>query len=272
MAWELGQRLLSLAKRLDDRAYLLEAHRALGTAQFFRAEFPAALGHLQQAMDLYEPQRPQVSHVLGDPQVSCLIYTARALWCLGYPDQALAKSREALALARQLAHPYSVAWSHSFIGDLHLLCGRDDVACTLIEASLAIASEQGWPFWIARGTFFRGLLLAKQGRREKGVVQMRQGIEAMWTTGAELNRPCFLVQLAEVDVHIGQPETARALLDEAMALMDKNAERWWEAELYRVRGELLLRQAIGADRSLSRADPPGPLPAGGGTIGHRPSS
>jgi hypothetical protein len=99
---------------------------------------------------------------------------------------------------------------------------------------------------------------------------MRQGIEAMWTTGAELNRPCFLVQLAEVDVHIGQPETARALLDEAMALMDKNAERWWEAALYRVRGELLLRQAIGADWSLSRADPPGPLPAGGGTIGLSP--
>jgi adenylate cyclase len=253
MAWELGQRLLSLAQRLEERAYLLEAHRALGTTQFFRGEFSAALTHLHQAMLLYEPPQSAVAHVLGDPQVSCLIYAARALWCLGYPDQALAKSQESLRLGQQLAHPYSMAWSHSFVADLYVLCGKDDVALPLIEASLAIATEQGLPFWIARGIFIRGLLLSRQGHCEDGLAQMRQGLEAMGTTGAELNRASFLARLAEASSAVGQPEAAHALLDEAMLLMDKNAERWWEAELYRVRGEVLRQQIVGAPVMCGRA-------------------
>ena len=178
-AWELAERLLSLAQHLNDRTYQLEAHRALGTTLFFRGQLPAALAHLQQAMALYEPEPPQVSHVLGNPQVSCLIYTARALWCLGYPDQSRTRSQQALALAQRLSHPYSLVWSQSFIADLYHLRGEDDIALTLIEASLARASEQGLPYWEARGRVMHGLLLAKQGHAQEGIVQMRQGLAAM---------------------------------------------------------------------------------------------
>jgi len=239
-AWELAERLLTLAQRLDDRAYQLEAHRALGTTLFFRGQLPAALAQLQQAMALYEPDSPPVPHVLGDPQVSCLIYAARALWCLGYPDQSRARAQQALALAQRLSHPYSLVWSQSFIADLYHLCGEDDVALSLIEASLARASEQGLPYWEARGRVMRGLLLAKQGRTQEGIAQMRQGLEAMRTTGAELNRAYFLAHLAEAYALVGESGAGFDAVTEAFELVDKGGERWWEAELYRLKGELLL--------------------------------
>ena len=224
-AWELGERLLALAQRLGDQIYQLEAHRSLGSTLFFRGQLPAALEHLQQAMALYESEPPQVSHVLGDPQVSCLIYTARALWCLGYPDQ---------------AHPYSLVWSQSFIADLYQLCGEDDTALTLIESSLARATAQGLPYWEARGHFMRGLVLAKQGHGAEGIAQMRRGLAAMQTTGAGLNLAYFLAQLAEAYVQAGQSDTGLATVAEALELGDKSGEHWWEAELHRLQGVLLL--------------------------------
>jgi predicted ATPase len=239
-AWDLGERLLDLAQRLGDRTYLLEAHRALGTTQFFRGELPAALEHLHQAMALYEPEQPRVSEVLGDPQLSCLIFAARALWCLGYPDQSLARSEEALDLAQRLGHPYSLVWSQSFIADLRQLRGEDDAALRLIEASLTMANAQGWPYWIARGVFMRGLVIGKQGDTEEGIALMRQGLAAMQTTGAGLNRVYFLAQLAEAYARARQPEAGLAIMAEALELMKKTGARWWEAELYRLQGALLL--------------------------------
>jgi DNA-binding winged helix-turn-helix (wHTH) protein/predicted ATPase len=250
-AWELAERLLTLAQRLDDRTYQLEAHRALGTTLFFRGQLPAALAHLQQAMALYAPAPPQVSHVLGDPQVSCLIYAARALWCLGYPDQSRARSQQALALAQRLSHPYNLVWSQSFIADLYHLRGEDDVALTLIEASLIRASEQGLPYWEARGHVMRGLLLAKRGRTQEGIVQMRQGLAAMQTTGAELNRAYFLAQLAEAHARAGEPNAGLDAVTEAFELVERGGERWWEAELHRLRGELLWGSTDRNDRAQS---------------------
>ena len=181
-----------------------------------------------------------MSHVLGDPQVSCLIYAARALWCLGYPDQSRTRSQQALALAQRLSHPYSLVWSQSFIADLYHLRGEDDVALTLIEASLAKASEQGLPYWEARGRVMRGLVLAKQGRTPEGIAQMRQGLAAMRATRAELNRAYFLAQLAEAYARAGESEAGLDAVTEALELVDKGGERWWEAELHRLQGELLL--------------------------------
>jgi tetratricopeptide (TPR) repeat protein len=224
-ASELAERLLTLAQRLGDRTYELEAHRAQGITLFFRGQLLAALAHLQQAMELYEPDAPQVSHVLGDPQVSCLIYAARALWCLGYPDQSRTRSQQALTLVQRLSHPYSPVWSQSFIADLYQLRGEDDAALALIEASLARAFEQGLPYWEARGRVMRGLVMAMQGRTQEGIAQMRQGLAAMHATGAELNRAYFLAQLAEVYAGAGQAEAGLDAVTEAFELVDEGGER-----------------------------------------------
>src|SRR5439155_834231 len=105
-------------------AFLLEAHRGLGTTLLFVGQFRDALAHLEAAIALYTPGQLDAADVLGDPKLSCLVFAARALWCLGYPAQALTRSREALALMHQLAHPYGTVWGQSFVADLYLLCGE----------------------------------------------------------------------------------------------------------------------------------------------------
>jgi predicted ATPase/DNA-binding winged helix-turn-helix (wHTH) protein len=247
MAWDLAERLLRLAQQHGARTYELEAHRALGTTRFFRGELPEALDHLRQAMALYEPASSQVSAVLGDPQLSCLLYVARSLWSLGYPDQARLRAEEALALAQRLSHPYSLVWSQSFIADLYQLRGDDDAALALIEASLRMAEKQGLPYWMARGLCMHGVLLAKQGRRDEGIAQMGQGLEAMRTTGAGLNRAYFLAQLAAAYAQAEQSAAGLAAVAEALELVARTGEGWWEAELHRLRGELLLVQQGTAD-------------------------
>jgi predicted ATPase len=140
-------------------------------------------------------------------------------------------------------------WSQSFIADLYHLHGEDDVAVTMIEASLLRASEQGLPYWEARGRVMRGLLLTKQGRMQEGIAQMRQGLSAMRATGAELNRSYFLAQLAEAYARAGQSEAGLDAVTEALELVDKGGERWWEADLHRLQGELLLVSRDPSDRA-----------------------
>ena len=243
VVWELGERLLTLAQRLHAPAFLCEAHRGLGTTLLFVGRFRDALAHLDAAIALYTPGQLDVADVLGDPKLSCLVFAARALWCLGYPAQALTRSREALTLMQQLAHPYGTVWGQSFVADLYCLCGELQTARQLAEASLALATTQGVPYWIARGTFVHGLVLAQQGDGAAGMAQMRQGLAAMHGTGAELNRAYFLAQLAATHLRVGQVEAGLVVLDEAVAVIERTGEHSWEAEVYRLKGECLLAQA-----------------------------
>ena len=241
-ASDLGERLLTLAQRLDAPAFQLEAQRGLGTTLLFVGQFRDALVHLENAIALYEPGQLRVADVLGDPKISCLVFAARALWCLGYPAQALARSQEALALMQHLAHPYGLVWGQSFVADLYLLCGDLHTARHLAEESLALATAQGVPYWLARGQFMHGLVLARQGNSVDGMAQMRQGLDAMQGTGAALNRVYFLAQLAEVHLSAGQTDAGLAVLAEARTMIEHTGEHSWEAEVYRLHGELLCGQ------------------------------
>jgi predicted ATPase len=118
-------------------------------------------------------------------------------------------------------------WSYSFIADLYQLRGEDDTALTLIEASLARATQQGLPYWEARGRFMGGLVLAKQGQKAEGIAQMRQGLTAMQTIRSGLNRAYFLAQLAEAYAQAGQSDSGLATVAEVLELGDKSGERWW---------------------------------------------
>jgi predicted ATPase len=239
---DLGERLLTLAQSLHAPAFLLEAHRGLGTTLLFVGQFRDALAHLDAAIALYAPGQLDAADVLGDPKISCLVFAARALWCLDYPAQALTRSREALALMHHLAHPYGTVWGQSFVADLYLLCGEIQTARQLAEASLALATTQGVPYWIGRGTFVHGLVLAQQGDGVAGLAQMRQGLAAMQGTGAALNRAYFLAQLAATHLHVGQVDAGLVVLAEAMAVMERTGEHSWKAEVYRLKGECLLAQ------------------------------
>jgi predicted ATPase len=245
-AQALGERLLSLAQQVHDAALLLEAHHALWATLVWSGEFAAARIHLEQGRALYDPQQ-HCAHALlyggHDPGVCCLSHGAWSLWLLGYPDQALQSTREALTLAHALAHPASLANALRFATTLHQFRREQQAAQERAEALLALATEQGFAQQVALATIVRGWALAAQGQGTEGTAQMRQGLTAHRATGAEQSRPYNLALLAEAYGSIGQPAKGLHLLAEALTTVDCTGERGWEAELYRLKGELLLAQA-----------------------------
>jgi predicted ATPase len=245
-ARELSEQLLSLAQRIQDPALLLVAHRSMGFTLHFLGEEAPARAYLEQGMALYDPQQHRsLAFLYGrDPGVDCHVYTAWALWPLGYPDQALQRSHEALTLAQELAHPYSLIFALSGAATLHQLRREEQAAQARAEATMTLSTERGFPQWLAWGTILRGWALARQGRSEEGIAQMRQGLAGYQATGGEVTRPYFLSLLAEAYGDVGQTAEGLSLLDEALATVQKTGGRWCEAELYRLKGELLLRSDV----------------------------
>jgi predicted ATPase len=172
----------------------------------------------------------------------CHCFAARVLWYLGYPDQGVVRIYEAVTLAQQVAHPLSLSFAFSCAATLHQF--RREVCCTQerAEAAIHLATEQGFPFWVAYSAILRGWAMAQQGEAQEGIAQILQGVMAWRGTGAEIWRPYWLMLLAEAQGMMGQPAEGLLTLAEALTLVDKNEERWCEAEIHRLKGELLLQQ------------------------------
>jgi predicted ATPase len=242
----LGEQLLTLAQRVHEVELLLVAHNVLGDTLVWLGEFADARAHLEQGMALYHPQQHR-SHAFlygYDSGVHCRAFEALALWYLGYPDQALRRIHDALTLAPELSHPFSLALALVFAAWLHQLRREAQVVQERAAAVIALATDQGFPFWVAYGTILRGWALAEQGQSAEGMAQMRQGIAAWRVTGAELQRPYYLALLAEAHGKAGQANEGLRVLAEALTAVHTTGERQHEAELYRLKGELLLRQDV----------------------------
>ncbi len=252
---ELGEQLLALAESVHDSALLLEAHVALGYTLHFLGEFSLAREHWEQGVALYDHQQHRALAVLyggADPGVYCLSGVALALWNLGYPAQALKRSQEALSLAQELSHPHSLAFALSFAARVHQVRREGQAAQDLATAVIALSTEQELAFWLAWGTSVRGGALVEQGQGEEGIAQIHQGLVAYRNTGAEGWRLYFLALLAEGYGKVEQPEEGLAVLVEALATVDKSGERVVEAELYRLKGELILQQESKEQRAGSK--------------------
>jgi class 3 adenylate cyclase/predicted ATPase len=244
-AQDLGERLLRLARREAERMPLLEAHEALGTTLFFRGEYAAAREHLEQSLTLVDPvaQRHLALHrglALG---VTALAYTANALWCLGYPRQAVRRCQEALALAETLAHPHSLAFARHYAAFLHYRRREAGAVHEHAEACLALATAQGLPLWAGLGQCMRGWALAMQGRGEAGLSQLQQGLAAVLATGQGISRAACLLLWAEAAGQVGQVEVRLRLVGEALEAFEASGRGDGLAEACRLQGEFLLRQA-----------------------------
>ena len=176
--------------------------------------------------------------------VLCLGYTAWMLWILGYPDQALRRSQEMLTYAQASSHAFSLARALFYAAVLHRYRREGAAAQEHAEAALAIMTEQGFAHHLGPATINRGWALAAQGQREEGLAQMHQGLAATRATGSRLALSAFLALLAEASGQSGQAEAGLRLLAEALAHVDHTGERYYEAEVYRIKGELLLQQAV----------------------------
>jgi TOMM system kinase/cyclase fusion protein len=256
-ARELAEQLLTLAQRQQDPALLLQAHRAMGQTMLWLGELGAARTYLEQGIAIYDPQQ---HHSLAfrygqDPGVGLRNFAAHALWYLGYPDQALERMHEAVALARELSHPFSLAFALDQTAWLHQYRREAQLTQEWAEADITLSSEQGFAFFLALGTMYRGWALAEQGQEAEGIAQMRQGMAAHQATGAQLGRPYWLSLLVEAYGKIGQVEEGLKVLGEALTLALKHGEHFWEAELYRLKGEVLLMQAGRAGSRNTSTEP-----------------
>jgi tetratricopeptide (TPR) repeat protein len=242
----LAEQLLRLTQSVQNRASLVGAHHALvGSTLYLLGEFVQAREHLEQGIALDDLQQHHfLAFLYGqNPGVACRSYASVALWNLGYPDQALQKSQEALALAQELSHPFGLAMALYWAARVRRLRGEGQAAQELAEALLTLSREQGFPYWLALGNFWRGRVLAEQGQEEEGIAQMQQGLAAYRATGAGHGQSVLLFRLAEAYREAGRREEGLNMLAEALVAVDQTGERCYEAELYRLRGELLLAQS-----------------------------
>ena len=245
-ARELGEALLHLSQLNDDPALVVVAHYALGNSSLLLAKLPEARRHFEAGILHYAPEqrRGPVFGSAQDPGVACRSYSALCLWLMGFPDQAHTRGKDALTLAQELKHPFSVAFAQccfAFVSQF-----RRDVRNVgdQAEAAVTLANEHGFTAWAALATSFRGWAIAMEGRSEKGLAELQQGIADMRAFGAGIWLPFRCTMLAEVFDLLGDTEASLQSLAEAQILMDQTEERWWEAEIYRLQGTLLIRHSI----------------------------
>jgi predicted ATPase len=245
-ATQLGEQLLRLAQAQPDPAHLLLAHYQLGNVWFWRGEPAAARTHHTQALALYDPQthRALAARYGIDPGVFSGSYLARELWYLGYPDQALQHSQAACTLAQEVTHPLSLAQALVYAAIVHQYRREVLAVHAQAAAALTLATAQGFVQRVTWSTVLHGWALAMQGQSEAGPAAMRQGLTADLATGATLWQPYFLGLLAEAYGAGGHPDEGLHALAEALAVLDATELRYYAAELSRLKGALLLQQAI----------------------------
>jgi DNA-binding NtrC family response regulator/predicted ATPase len=236
----LGERLLHLAQRQDDAALLMMAHRALGQTLFFLGDLTLARGHLEQGLTFYNPQHRSLAIRYGtDPGVPCLYYAAHTLWLLGYPERAREHVQTMLALARDGADRFSIASSLFYAARLYLLRREKQAAGEQIEALMRLSTEQGFRSLVVYGTILQGSLFTALGQRDEGMTLMRQGLAAHREVGTEAIRPMLLALLAAAYEGEGPAEAGLHVVDEALTLVERYGVRYYEAELYRLKGTFL---------------------------------
>lgn len=250
---EIAEELLHLAERLPYPGMAMRGHWAIEITFAHLGEFALALEHYEQALLLYDPKRHLDDGFFYalNPGVAMPCFAAWALWFLGQPDQALDRITEGLTRARELSEPISLAHALLFAAILYQLRREEHLAQEHADAAFAVSSEHGLALYQAMATVMRGWVLLTQGQHEEAIEQMREGLAALQATGTELVRPHFLGLLAEALGHARQPEEGLRALEEALNLAQRGGERYYEAELYRLKGELLLMQASGQGPSLA---------------------
>jgi tetratricopeptide (TPR) repeat protein len=242
LADELSQQFFCLAPHQHDMTLMQEGYMDLGLIAYYRGDPVTARAHLEHSLRLSDTTR--LSTLLFphgyESEGRYGFYGTRVLWLLGYADQAQQWCQEALARAQELEHTPSLARAQHFAAILSQ--HRRDMAATqaYVEAVMALATAQGFEHRVAQGRMLRGWALAMRGDAATGVAHIQQGLGTVQSIGQKLNRPYYLALLAEAYGRAGQPEAGLTCLAEALTLVEATEERWWEAEVWRLKGELLL--------------------------------
>lgn len=245
-AQALAEQFGQLAQQEQSPALQLEADRALGQTLYFLGALPQAREHLERSITLYDSNKHDTHIFLygQDPGVVSLAQNARTLCLLGHLDQAVQQAEAAITLAKKIAHPYSLALAQYHAAMVHHT--RRDIQRTqaIVEAPVALSPEHGLPYWLSLMQVLKGWTFAHQGDYETGIHMMQQGLLASREAGATLNHPYALVLLAEVYGAIGETQQGLMLLHEAQQIVELKAGYFYQAEMFRLQGELTLQQEV----------------------------
>jgi len=256
---ELAANAVQFARNLNDPGILMEALFLQGLTMLYRGDFTGAQDCCARALANYDDRTRTAfwaEHTGEDSGVTHRCYLALACWQLGSPDRALTLNHEAMELARSLGQPFSLEYALHHAGWLGQHCRLGAETQAAGEEEMSIAAEQGFLFWHASGTLYSAAGLLLRGRLEDGLHQLQKGLEAYRATGAHLGLPYYLSILGEAFTQARRFDDARRAFDEALALVEKNDERFQEAELHRLRGEMLLLESndvAGAEDCFRRA-------------------
>lgn len=214
----------------------------IGSAQCQLGRLIESRDNFEAALALYDPVRDRTSAIVYaiDSRVMCLSWLSHLYALLGHPEEALARAEAASAHARELAHPNTVAVCLAWGCIFHQLVRDRELVRRQAETLVALATEQGFPLYLAAGRVIRGWALADGGEEQDGISEIRRGLEDYWTTGAEMWSPYFLGLLAEACGRAGLAEDGLSQAVEALNRLNSTGARWIESELHRIKGELLL--------------------------------
>jgi predicted ATPase len=218
-------------------------HRLMALSLLFTGDIAGGWGHLDQTIALYDPaeHRPLATRFGQDVGVAALIFRSWALWLLGYPDAALRQAEEALKMAREVGQTATLMYALSHIVIFHVLCSNSVGAALYAQEQVTLAEEKGSQFWKANGIIGQGGALALAGGASDAIEMLISGIAAVRTTGQTLHMPLWLPHLARAHAELGQFEEAWRCIGEAMTAVETTKEKWCEAEVHRVAGEIALK-------------------------------
>jgi predicted ATPase len=245
---EIAQQMLTIAQHTGEPALLVESHHALGNTLYYLGEFAPAQAQVEQGIAIHDPQQHRsLAFVHGlDPGVQCRNFAANVLWLLGYPEQARRRSPEALAVAREGSHPHTTLFALVFSLILYHLRKDWPVVQERAEAIMAFCTEHDLPLhYLVQSILLQNWALYKQGQKDDNAVLIPEGFHA-WRTvppGGGWHSWVFGL-LAEMYAEEGNAEEGLAVLARMLEMVEKGGDRWYEAELYRLKGQLMLQSKV----------------------------
>lgn len=248
-AMAIAEQAAAKAQGEADAIHRVQLKWAVANLVMHQGEMAPAVLRMDECLAEYDRLQHR-SIAVQDPGVMCLCYSAWALWQLGCADQALQRVRGVVARAERLEHPFSLGEAYGFLAAIHRFRGENEPALAAAERAIGICEEGGFSMWLALARLIRGRLWVDAGEVDAGIEEMRLAHELWQSTGAVLTTPFYLALRAEGYAAAGQPELGLPLLEQARQLIEHNGERYYEAEVLRLQGVLLLQQAArgGADR------------------------